>query len=296
MSGRLRALGLAAVLVGCAAEARAVIGLSTQFVNVVMENLEPGRSYNLRELRGIPYTVKNRGDGAVDVIVEVTVPVETEIIEPYEPIPDPTWMQVVPGRFRLGAGEPGFSDLIITIPDDKKYVGRHFQAMVWAHTVGTGFMAAGVKSHIRFTVGKGPETLAEQERQKAMVELNYDLWPAGLHVMRARPGKYDVKAEEKRSHKLTNRSEKPLELVLRAAPWSSVPSALPKGYEAPTDLSWVKFEPETVKVEPESLKDIRMMLDVPEALKGKKNAFLVQLTLPIGTIVNMSNTVYVQVE
>ena len=75
MSERMRSLALAAVLVGCAAEARAVIGLSTQFVNVVMENLEPGRSYNLRELRGIPYTVKNRGDGAVDVIVEVTVPV-----------------------------------------------------------------------------------------------------------------------------------------------------------------------------------------------------------------------------
>ena len=41
MSERMRSLALAAVLVGCAAEARAVIGLSTQFVNVVMENLEP---------------------------------------------------------------------------------------------------------------------------------------------------------------------------------------------------------------------------------------------------------------
>lgn len=271
------------------------IGLSSQFVNVVMENLRPGQTYNLRELRGIPYTVKNRGDSAVDVQLDVTVPTEKAMYEHYEPMPDPAWLEIVPARYRLGAGEVGFSDLIIRIPDDPKHLGKHYQTEVWAHTVGTGLLAAGVKSQIRFSIGKGPETLQAEASAKSMVDLNYDLWPAALSVGSAKVGAYDVKKAEKKSFKLTNRSDKDLELVFSASPWPGQ-STLPPGFVRVEDLSWVKFEPREVKVEGESLKDVRLVLDVPESLKGKKVAFLVQLTLPIGTIVNTSNRVYVTVQ
>ena len=45
----------------------------------------------------------------------------------------------------------------------------------------------------------------------------------------------------------------------------------------------------------ETLKEIRLEMDVPERLRGKKVAFLMQLTLPIGTVVNVTNRVFVQV-
>lgn len=287
------ALGAAAMLLCLAAAGRAKVGLSSQFINVVLENLKPGRSYNLRELKGIPYTVKNRGDGPVEVSLEVIPPAAKELIAPYEAIPDPSWITLTPSRAFLGAGEPAFSDLTINVPDDPKYIGRHFQGVVWARTLNTGLLAAGVKSNVRFSIGKGPETLAEEERQKQMVELNYELWPSALYVLQAKAGKYDVKAVEKKSLKLTNRDEQTLELTVKAVKWSG---SKPVGYETPDDVSWAKFEPETVKVDGESLKDIKLMLDVPKELKGKKIAFLVQLSLPIGTVVNMSNRVYVQIE
>jgi hypothetical protein len=291
---KLKTAALAAGLVFATAGAgRAKVGLSSQFINVVLEGLKPGRNYNLRELKGIPYTVKNRGDGPVEVVIETVRPEAKEILPPYEAIPDPSWIDVNPSRVFLGPGEPAFADLTIRIPNDPKYVGRHFQGTVWAHTLNTGFMAAGVKSNIRFSIGKGPETLIEEERQKQMVELNYELWPSALYVMDAKTGKYDVKKAEKKSLKLTNRDDKELTLVVRAAPWTG---SKPEGYETPEDVSWAKFVPETVTVDPESLKDVKLVLDVPKELKGKKLAFLIQLTLPIGTVVNMANRVYVQVE
>lgn len=287
------ALWASMMLLGLTAECSAKVGLSSQFVNVVLENLKPGGSYNLRELKGIPYTVKNRGDERVEIALEVIPPEPKEMVEPYEAIPDPSWIQLSPSRVTLGAGEPAFSDLTIVVPQDPKYIGRHFHGVIWAHTLNTGFMAAGVKSNVRFSIGKGPETLAEEEKLKAMVELNYELWPSALYVLGAKPGKYDVKKAEKKSLKLTNRDDKPLTLKVTAVPWMG---SKPTGYETPSDVSWAKFEPETVTADEESLEDIKLMLDLPEELKGKKLAFLVQLALPIGTVVNVSNRIYVQVD
>ena len=296
MSVRLiAAIALAAA--GAAVEtAWATIGLSSQFVNVVMENLEPGRTYNLRELRGVPYTVKNRGDGNVEVVVESQVPAPKELFPEYEAVPDPTWMEITPPRYRLGPSEVGFSDLIIRIPDDPKLIGKHFQVAAWAHTVETGLLAAGVKSQIRFSIGKGPDTLKAESDAKAMVDLNYDLWPTAMSVMKAKVGKNDVKKLEKKSFKLTNRSEKELKLVFGAIPWQGSTTGLPPGFEKIDDLSWVSFAPKQVKVDPESLEEVRVILDVPEKLRGKKVGFQVQLTLPIGTIVHVTTRMYVQVE
>lgn len=285
---------LLAAACAAAGTAWARIGLSSQFIDAVLGNLKPGRSYNIRELKGVPYTVKNRGDSPVDVLVDVVIPPKG-YREPYEPIPDPTWVQVRPARFRLGAGEAGYSDLIITLPEDDSLKDRHFVAQVWARTWDTGMLAAGVKSDIRFSVGKTPETLEEEKRRKAMVDLDYDFYPASLYVRKAAVGLYDVKAGEKRSFKITNRAEKPLELVIKPIPWQSYTMTLPSGYEQIGGLSWVRFEPDRITVDPDTVKEVKVMLDVPKELKGRKVAFLVQLSLPIGVIVGAANQVYVEV-
>lgn len=291
----LAAVAAAAAFAGLARPIDAGIALTSQFIDVVLEGLKPGRSYNIRELRGIPYTVKNAGTAPMEVQVEPVAPSSGSTPSPYEPVPDPNWLSLTPARFRLSPGEPGFADLTINIPDDPSLIGKHYMGQIWAHTTGRSFLAVGVTSNVRFSIGKGPETLAEESRQKQMVDLNYDLWPAALHVLKAKVGGYDAKVEEKKSFKLTNRAEKELVVVLKATPWRESLVPLPAGYTKTEDLSWVRFEPATVTVDPESLQEVRVALDVPESLRGKKTAFLVQLTLPIGTIISEAHRVYVTV-
>ena len=284
-------LGLAAAL---AAPAAAKIGLSSQFIDVEFEGLQPGKSYNLRELRGVPYTVRNRGDGTADVMVEAQIP--KSVAKPYEAIPDVSWIELNPGRLRIDPQSLGFSDIVIRVPDDAALKGRHFEVKLWAHTVGTGLLSAGVNSRLRFSVGPGPETVAQRELDAAVVTLNYDLWPAALHLGKAKVGeRYDAKASESRAFMLTNRADKTLELVPQAVAWPTGAFPLPDGgWETRADLSWVKFEPSTATVEGFTVKEVRVVLDqAPADLKGRKLAFLVQLKLPNGMVVNQTHRGFV---
>lgn len=294
MKTTLTSLTLAALALAAAPAAEARIGLSTQFVDVEFEGLKPGGVYNLRELRGVPYTVKNRSSIPVEVAVEAQIPKSVEA--PYEAIPDPSWIELTPGRMRVDPESLGFSDIIIRVPDDAALQGRHFQATIWARTASTGLLGAGVNSRLRFSIGPGPDTVARRELAEAVVQLNYDLWPNALYLNKAKTGvRYDAKAEEGRQFLLTNRAEKALELVPAAAPWPTASLALPPGgWEAPQDLSWVGFEPSTATVDAFTVREVRMVLDkAPESLKGKKAAFLIQLKLTNGMVVNQTHRAFV---
>ncbi|MFA5137794.1 MAG: hypothetical protein WC728_01085 [Elusimicrobiota bacterium] len=296
---RAEAVGAAlAALLAVPAPGEAKVGISTQFTDVVLAGLKPGRSYNLREMKGVPYTVRNRGDGEVMVQVDVIVPRRKEIIPPYEPLPDPAWVQVRPDRYRLGPGEPGFSDVVITLPDDPNLLGKHYAFALWGRTVDTGMLAGGVESRIRFSVGRSPQSLEQEKAAKAMVDLNYDLWPTKLYVRGAKPGApYDVKKEEKRRFILTNRDDqKELELIFDTLAWRPTFMPLPAGYEAVNDAAkWVRFEPKQVKLDPLSVAEVNMIVDVPERLRGKKVVFIVQLSLPIGVVVGATHAVLMEV-
>ncbi|OGS56027.1 MAG: hypothetical protein A3J79_11315 [Elusimicrobia bacterium RIFOXYB2_FULL_62_6] len=289
-------MGLAVAMGGAlASAAQAKVGVGSKFADAVLENLAPGLSYNIRELRGIPYTINNVGDADQDVGVEVVRPAAGELQPGYEPIPDPNWIKLTPNQLRIPRGGTAFSDIIITIPDDPKLQGRHFQAAIWAHTVNTGLLGAGVKSRIRLSIGPGPDSLAAEKKRKAMVSLNFDVWPQALYVNEAEAGqRYDVKKLEKKSVKITNRGDQRLEVLVKAVPWTNI-NALPEGYEA-GDPAWLKFKPEMLKIKPDRVKDVKVILDIPAEQKGKKLAFLFYLTLPSGTEISTVNRVLVEVK
>ncbi|MBI4055117.1 MAG: hypothetical protein HY402_03175 [Elusimicrobia bacterium] len=277
--------------------AYAKIGLGTQFFDAVIENLEIGGVYNLRELRGIPYQVKNSGDAEAEVLVEVLQPEEKELKPEYEPIPDPSWIQILPERHRMPPHSKAFSDLVITIPEDPGLAGRHFQAVLWAHTVDTGLFGAGVRSRVRFSVGAGPETLKEERRRKAMVKLNFDIWPQTLYLSRVEAGeKYDVKKKEAKSLKVTNRSDELAEFVLESVAWEkALAETLVPGYEAAADPGWLELQPKRFKVKPNSVREVKLFLRIPEEMGEKKIGFLIEARLPIGTVVSRSHRVFVNV-
>ena len=264
---KLLRLILCATILGCyfPTDIYAKFGLGTQFTDVIMEGLELGQTYNIRELRGMPYTVKNVGDSDLEIQIAVTIPNEKNLKDGYEPIPDPNWIRLSPERHRIPARGMAFSDVIISIPNDPEFKGRHFQAFIWAHTVETGILGTGVQSRIRFSVGTGPEGLKEEKRRKQMVDLNFNIWPSSLYVIRAKAGgKYNIKSNENKSLKITNRSDKPLELVLKSVPWGKQKATLPEGYKPAEKPEWLKFKPKRVKIKPFRVKEVKLSLEIPE--------------------------------
>src|SRR5262245_15537034 len=77
-------------------------GIAVRFVDIVMENVEPGTNVNLRVYKNLPLVVINNDNEDMDVAVEVVLPDAKEMKEGYEPIPDPTWIKVLPDKYHLG--------------------------------------------------------------------------------------------------------------------------------------------------------------------------------------------------
>ncbi len=251
------------------------IGIMTRFGDIVLENMKPG-VYNLRQLKNLPYVVTNPGQAKVEVLVDVVVPDKTQ--EGYEPIPDPSWVQVVPNQFVLEPGQNHFSDVVLTVPEDPKYQGRHFQATLWAHTVGTGFTAAGVNSRLRFSVGTvGPEALQREKKRKAMLTLDFDLKPETVRVRVPAGRAADLKALARASLKLTNRAEDPLKVRVISLPWQPQFS-LPADYEPAPDPAWLTLGPETALVKGLTIGEFVPTVRIPAGPEhaGKNYAFLVK--------------------
>lgn len=130
-------------------------GLSTGFSEVLLEDLESGKTYSTKETAGLPLAVVNTGTEPVDLKIELIIPQTEELKDGFEPIPDLSWIKL--GKTEFKAIKPNASaitDVRISIPKDKEYKGKKYQIFIWSHTVGKS-IGIGLKSKLLFTVSQG---------------------------------------------------------------------------------------------------------------------------------------------
>ena len=269
------------------------IGLTMRFVDVTLENIQPGESFNLRVSRNLPLVVQNpdAGGGGVDIQIESLIPTAKETKEGYEPIPDPTWLKIVPDRYHLGPKASASSDMIVVIPNDPKLIGHHYEAIIWAHTTVSNRLdnngivfQTGLRSRFRMSIGTaGPAALQREKLLKklASINVNFAVAPESLFVRDFPLGKWvDLKAERKASFKIINQADESVELRLTPVP--SDPNINPQaGYENAPDPTWVKVQPHDIKVPGNSIKEVKLRLMVPDKPehRGKRYMFLIRTTL-----------------
>ena len=272
----------AAVLLLAAAQAQAKIGLSANLGDVMLENAKPGRTYNLREVNGVALRVTNSGDAPARVMTEVTLPDASRLKEGYEALPDPSWVQILPERYELVEGGVAFVDIVLRIPDDPALVGKNYQFYVWTHHDGKGFLAAGLETRVRLSIGKAPETAEKEKAEKQMATFNFDLYPPTVYVTGARAGAvYDAKSAEKKSIRVINKADDPLNLVLKSVPWpGQVP--MPAGYQKAPEASWLRLRTSTLTVPGLAIGDAPFDIAVPAGTPAGKYAFWVQPALATG--------------
>jgi hypothetical protein len=162
-------------------------GLRTTFVEVILEDLEIGGIYNITELINLPLVVENTGDEAITLRIDVVLPSKDELKEGYEPIPDPSWIKVSQDVFEVEPRGKAVTDVIISIPDDERYVGGSYQVWIWSHTIGPGMIGVGLKSRILFSIAGAKSDSAKKE---------LSILPTEVYITDVEVGKvYDVKKE-----------------------------------------------------------------------------------------------------
>lgn len=257
----------------------AKIGLLGRFADdVILENLILGRTYNLREMGNLPYRVTNAGSAPVEVVIEIEIPSEGEIKPGYKPIHDPGWIKIVPDKFRLKPGESGIAEVLLTVPDEEKYVNCHFQARISAHTVATGFMGVGVSHRIRFSVGKAPETVEAEKKKKAMLTLKFEFKPRSMYLAEIRLGKkYKSGNKGIKKLKVINWADNSLHLKFRSVEYRT-DFSLPSGYKPAPDPSWLKVGNDEFELKGNDINELKYSLKIPDdaANYNRKFAFLIK--------------------
>ena len=126
-------------------------GLSTAFGELKVKDLKIGQEYSLEETADFPLIVKNTSDEVLELKVEVLYPKPKELKKGYQSIPDTSWITLGKTHFILKPEEEAKTDVIIKIPDDKKYLGKKFQVYLWSRTIGRS-LGVGLKSRLLFTI------------------------------------------------------------------------------------------------------------------------------------------------
>jgi hypothetical protein len=284
------------------------LGLAMRFNDVTLENVEPGTRVNLRVARNLPLVVINQSDNnETDVLVETMIPNPKDLKEGYEPIPDATWIQAIPDRFHLGPRASASTDVLINIPNDSKLIGHHYEAIVFVHTdqknkvlpEGGILFQVGLKSTFRISIGtRGPAALQREKALKKLVTINtnFSLTPDNLFVREVPVGKVvDLKADFRAAIKVVNQSDESVSLKIKSV--EPDPNVQPQAtFEFAPDAKWLEVSPQKLTVGPNSIKELKMKLKIPDKpeYRGKKFAFLVLTSLSDETLpLAYYNIVYV---
>jgi len=140
---------------------------------IAYNNLQIGQIYDFRELSNTQHVVVNKSDSPVSVAIVKFKPSKSSVKKGYEPILDLNWVRVVPDIIKnIKPKKRKKVGIIVSIPDEEKYLGKKYQIMLQARTIGKSFIGVAMNNRILITISK--------EKAKAKKELKK---PAKFSVM-----------------------------------------------------------------------------------------------------------------
>ena len=274
-------LGLCLVLVASVAMG---VGLRTYFGEVVVENLRIGQTYNLRDLVNLPLEVVNISDFPVELEMKLEYPFGKSLRGGYEVIPSTSWIRLSKTYFTVEAGGSAIADVIVSIPDDEKYLGKKYQVNIWSGmTPGQRAIAAGLLSRLLITIAperKAGRVIPPEKRKKIISNLDFYLTPPNIVVRGVKVGKkVDLEKFIGQTLKIMNPNEKAFTYRVSVMKVKDSVASLRSGFEDTPDPSFLKLDKTEVEAEPLSIREVKMFLDFPEEerYKGKNYMFVISV-------------------
>jgi hypothetical protein len=284
MRAKIILASLAAVL--AAAPARAGAGLKTQFGDVVVKGLKIGQTYSLSKLVNLPLRLVNTGDSEVEVVITPIIPSAAVLRDGYEPVPSADWVRVESSSLLIGANREGATDVIVSIPNDPKLLGKRIQADIWSHTRDPmAPVAVGIQSHLLIHVDSEPPTEDELKKKfvdETLANLDFSVMPMSVDLGVLPAGKaHELRKERKLALKLINPNDHAVTFRVKPLPvWESL-ILPPPGTAAALDANWLKPAKEVVKVEASSIGEVSLTLTVPDDAKTRGRRFMLLLAVEV---------------
>lgn len=158
------------------------LGISTDFNNIFIENLQIGKEYNLTELVNLPFKAKNTSEEKVKLTIQPILP--SVVKDGFEMILSTTWVKISNPEVWVEPGGFAVSDVIIKIPDDKSLLGRKFQVNIWCYISSIESsdrlltVTPGVEGRLFFSIAKEVDN-----RKIKPVDINFEVEPKEFVVV-----------------------------------------------------------------------------------------------------------------
>lgn len=275
MKTTMKTLAMALLTSCISAQVFGAAFLSSTFSEVNVDNIQPGRRYSMKKLASFPYNISNKGKIPAQLALDIIKPGADQLKDGYEVIPDTSWIKLETNRITVNPGETKRVDVYIYVPDNAKYLGKKYEADIWAHTIEAveGLpVAVGLQSRLLLTTAKVYDAAQRQ--------FGFIIEPENIYLDGVDAGKLiDVLRIASSSLKVTNEYNEPVEFNAE-----TVKNDYPKGQD---DSRFVRdtsidlqVEPRSFKLQPFETGRINFKVTVPEqrANTGKRLLWVVRIS------------------
>lgn len=255
-------------------------GISTPFTEVVVNNLSIGKNYTIGQKVSRQLRVRNKGKDSIELKMEILVPSKSELKEGYEPIPDVSWIELEKDYFSVEPSKDAVTDVNVTIPRDKKYLGKKYQAYIWSHTAGKGNLpiALGLKSRLLLEISEKERDISKEFAGR----YDFAVFPDEMVLENIRIGKVcDIKKIVGKVLEVKNLSRYSHIYQLRSISAKRAGATVENGYEDCPDPDFLTFDKADFGLKGKKKGKVKMYLNFPqkEEYTGKKYVFVIRIRL-----------------
>jgi hypothetical protein len=255
-------------------------GLSSSWGEVIFRDLSIGQTYSTRQLLNLPLTLTNTGGLEMDIQVEIIAPTQGSLKEGYEVIPSTSWIHLAQDYFTIAPNEKAVTDVVISIPDDPKYLGKKYQFQFYSHNATSiGFLGIGVSSRVLLEISAIKPDLSQEQISALRANLNFSINPPNLGTPVIKLGQnYNLEKLTGKTFKIVNPNDEAYAYkVTSVDPKQLGITPAIKDYEVCPDASFVKIGNPNIKVSGNSIEKIKISINIPnkEEYKNKKYMFVI---------------------
>lgn len=256
--------------------------LSTGFVEILIQNLQPGKSCSLEKIAKYPYKLKNKSNKKIKVRVQAKYSDKKYLREKFNHIPDINWVKIMPKIIEIEPGEEGAADIIINIPDKEKYYNKRYQVNILAETVNIDKnrkafrIGLALESVLLFTTLKKGFTIKHSPKP---INLNYELIPGHLNITNIQIKNTHKLIKKDYELKVINSDTNDINLNVEVLKVSNTLAQLRRGYEDIHELSMIKLQTRTIFLKKGEQGIIKFQFHIydKEIFKNKKYQFVLNI-------------------
>lgn len=172
------------------------------------------------------------------------------------------------------------TDVIVTIPSDKKYLGKKYQAYIWSHTVGKGKLpiALGLKSRLLLEISEKERDLSQEFAGR----LDFAVFPDEMVLENVKIGEVcDIKKVVGKVLEVKNLSPYSHIYEIRSISAKRTGIKVKNGYEDCLDPDFLTFDKSRFGLKKKKKSKVKMYLSFPqrEEYAGKKYIFVIRIRL-----------------